>query len=636
MASQPACIFLPSVALQFDTFPVSLAHMHPEVAKLVEAGRINAAVGERLSQVAPGCYLLSKSWGAGKVVSWSLRDKKVIVDFAEKSGQEMDLQFVMQKTEPLQADDFRAKKIEQIEELRHLAKSDPVELAAHVLQSHGNSMTLDAFEKELNGPVIPAADFKKWWDNAKKLMAASKRVVVPPRRTDMIVLRTGGMTPAQALVADFEAARDLKVKAKTLEAIAAEVHLFADDEDTLRRLYEDIEAEVKRGTRLHLGNVFELLLIRDQMAASSKVQIAEEATRLSEVIRSEYTRVSEAIAGMSAIRQREIYDAFPSAFGGQWVEKLMGVVEKAGARGLGEIAKIFEARGELAALEDYLRRAITRRSLGHEALIWVCREREASGARVFSADVGAAILNQLESDFIADGPRKSQRLQSLLGEDKELLSDLVSLMDVNEARNFGRRLMECPVFNELDKKSLMARVIKARPETETLVSGEDKGKEEELLVSWSSLEARRAELQELVSVRIPQNREDVKIARSYGDLRENFEYKSAKDMEKYLNSRRRDLERDVARARGTDFKGVDCGMVNIGTVVTLSNDKGETYQLSVLGAWDSDPEKRWVSYLSEAGAALLHAKVGDQVQLRDHDNQQQMNWTVAKIEPFAS
>jgi len=610
--------------------------MHPEVAKLVEAGRINAAVGERLSQVAPGCYLLSKSWGAGKVVSWSLRDKKVVVDFAEKSGQEMDLQFVMQKTEPLQADDFRAKKIEQIEELRHLAKSDPVELAAHVLQSHGNSMTLDAFEKELNGPVIPAADFKKWWDNAKKLMAASKRVVVPPRRTDMIVLRTGGMTPAQALVADFEAARDLKVKAKTLEAIAAEVHLFAEDEDTLRRLYEDIEAEVKRGTRLHLGNVFELLLIRDQMAGSSKVQIAEEATRLSEVIRSEYTRVSEAIAGMSAIRQREIYDAFPSAFGGQWVEKLMGVVEKAGARGLGEIAKIFEARGELAALEDYLRRAITRRSLGHEALIWVCREREASGARVFSADVGAAILNQLESDFIADGPRKSQRLQSLLGEDKELLSDLVSLMDVNEARNFGRRLMECPVFNELDKKSLMARVIKARPETETLVSGEDKGKEEELLVSWSSLEARRAELQELVSVRIPQNREDVKIARSYGDLRENFEYKSAKDMEKYLNSRRRDLERDVARARGTDFKGVDCGMVNIGTVVTLSNDKGETYQLSVLGAWDSDPEKRWVSYLSEAGAALLHAKVGDQVQLRDHDNQQQMNWTVAKIEPFAS
>ena len=164
--------------------------MHPDVAKLVEAGRVNAAVGQRLSQVAPGCYLLSKSWGAGKVVSWSLRDKIVIVDFADKHGQEMDLQFVLQKTEPLQPDDFRAKKLEQVEELRHLAKSDPVGLAAHVLQSHGNSMTLDAFEKEINGPVIPQVEYKKWWDNAKKIMAASKRVVVPPRRTEMIVLRS--------------------------------------------------------------------------------------------------------------------------------------------------------------------------------------------------------------------------------------------------------------------------------------------------------------------------------------------------------------------------------------------------------------------------------------------------------------
>jgi len=184
------------------------------------------------------------------------------------------------------------------------------------------------------------------------------------------------------------------------------------------------------------------------------------------------------------------------------------------------------------------------------------------------------------------------------------------------------------------KKSLMARIIKAKPETETLVSGEDKNKEEELLVSWASLEARRAELKELVSVRIPQNREDVKIARSYGDLRENFEYKSAKDMEKYLNSRRSDLEKDVARARGTDFKGVDCVTVNIGTVITLSNAAGASYSLSVLGAWDSDPDKRWVSYLSEAGAGLLGKKVGDQVQLRDHDTEQQKDWKINSIEPF--
>jgi transcription elongation GreA/GreB family factor len=610
--------------------------MHPDVAKLVEAGRINAAVGQRLSQVAPGSYLVSKSWGAGKVVSWSLRDKIVVIDFAEKTGQEMDLQFVLQKTESLQPDDFRARKLEQIEELRALAKSDPVELAAHLLISHNNAMTLDAFEKELNGPVIPAADFKKWWDNAKKAITASKRIIIPTRRTELISLRAGEMTPAQALIDDFEAARDLKIKAKFLETIANEIHHFSDVNESLPSLYASVETTCRAAMKLNLGHVLELLLIRDQIAKATGVALPTELTKVTDFVRSEYNRVAEAITTLSAARQREIYDAFPAAFGANWVDKLMGIVEKAGARGMGEIAKIFDARDELGALEDYLRRAITRRSLGHEALMWICRERKMMAANVFTADVGAAILNQLETDFIADGARKTQRLQAMLGEDKELLGDMVNLMDTNEARNFGRRLMECPCFNELDKKSLMARVIRARPETETLVSGEEKSKDDELLVSWDSLEARRAELDDLVSQRIPQNREDVKIARSYGDLRENFEYKSAKDMEKYLNSRRRELEKEIARARGTDFKGVDTAVINIGTVVSLSNSSGGSYTISVLGAWDSAPDKNWVSYLSEAGAGLLHKKIGDTVELRDHETEQKVSWTVAAIQPFSA
>ena len=75
-------------------------------------------------------------------------------------------------------------------------------------------------------------------------------------------------------------------------------------------------------------------------------------------------------------------------------------------------------------------------------------------------------------------------------------------------------------------------------------------------------------------MKIPQNKEDVKVARSYGDLRENFEYKSAKDLEKFLNHRRTALEREIALARGTDFKGADTKTVNIGTAVVLADDKG--------------------------------------------------------------
>ena len=99
--------------------------MHPDVAKLVEAGRIPKPVGERLSQLAPGNFCIHKSFGAGKVVDWDLPGKKVIIDFEKSTGQTMELQFAFQKTEWIPADDFRAKKIEQLEELRALSKSDP-------------------------------------------------------------------------------------------------------------------------------------------------------------------------------------------------------------------------------------------------------------------------------------------------------------------------------------------------------------------------------------------------------------------------------------------------------------------------------------------------------------------------------
>jgi transcription elongation GreA/GreB family factor len=291
-------------------------------------------------------------------------------------------------------------------------------------------------------------------------------------------------------------------------------------------------------------------------------------------------------------------------------------------------------RGELPALVNHLRSTIARRALGTDALIWVCRERKTAAAEVFSPDVGASILNLLENDHLSDGPRKTSRLQSLLGDDKTLLTDLVAIMDVNEARNFARRLLDCPVFGELEKKSLMARIIKARPETGELVSGGGDRREENLLVSWESLEKKKAELEELVKVRIPQNTKDISIARSYGDLRENFEYKSAKDLQRYLGHRKNELEKDIHRARGTDFKGSDASKVNIGTIVTLRDVTGATEEMTVLGAWDSDPEKKLVSYLSEVGKALVGRAPGETVEVRDAATEAMRSLTIVSIRPY--
>ncbi|MBX3742757.1 MAG: GreA/GreB family elongation factor [Akkermansiaceae bacterium] len=609
--------------------------MHPDVAKLVDAGRIPKPVGERLSQLAPGNFCLHKSFGAGKVVDWDLPGKKVTIDFERSSGQVMELQFAFQKTEWIPSDDFRAKKIEQLEELRTLAKKDPVELIVHLLQSHGGSMTGEALEKQISGGVVAEGNFKKWWDSAKKALKESRRVVVPQKRTEALVLRDGDRTPAEALVADFEAARDIKGMIKALEAIAADIGAFENDSDALKRLLHDIDEGAKKAARVQLGQALQLVAARDEVIGSSKaLELDPTAVRLSDLIlTADSSRLADEAGTLPSGRQRAIYEAFPNAFGDEWVEKMVHVFDKVGARGVTEIARILSDRGELEALEAHLRSTLARRALGPDALIWVCRERKGASAEVFSADVGASILNLLENDHLSDGPRKTSRLQTLLSEDKTLLQDLVEAMDINESRNFSRRLLDCPVFAELEKKSLMARIIKARPETAELVGGEGK-KEEPLLVSWDSLEKKKLELDELIRVRIPQNTKDISIARSYGDLRENFEYKSAKDLQKVLMRRKSELEKDIARARGTDFKGSDASKVNAGTVITFTDESGKEIVMTVLGAWDSDPDTKVVSYLSEVGKSLMERVVGDEVKVRDSVTEALQTLTIRSIKPF--
>ena len=610
--------------------------MHPDVAKLVEAGRIPEPVGERLSRLAPGNFCTHKSFGAGKVVDWDLPGKKVVIDFEKATGKSMELKFAIQKTEWIPEDDFRAKKIEQLEELRDLSKNDPVGMVIHLLASHGGKMTADALEKELSGGVIPEEKFKKWWDSTKKALRASRKAMVPQKRTEAIVLRAEDFSPAKAMLADFEDARDIRGMIKALEAIASDIGAFDEDHTALAQLLGDIDEGAKKAARVQLGHALQLVAARDEVIGSTKtLELDPGAVRLSDMLATaDMSKLTEEVGALPSGRQRAVYEAFPGAFGDEWVGKMVLVFDQVGARGVTEIAKLLIERGEIPALLEHLRSAITRRELGGDALIWVCRERKKSSVEVFIPDVGAAVLNLLENDHLADGPRTTSRLQSLLGDDKKLLTDLVSIMDDHEARNFARRLLDCPVFGELEKKSLMARIIKARPETGELVNGSNKRREEPLLVSWESLEKRKGELDEIIRVRIPQNTKDISVARSYGDLRENFEYKSAKDMQKYLMFRKAELERDLAKARGTDFKGSDASQINIGTIVTLLDAAGAESEVTVLGAWDSDPEKKLVSYLSELGKALMGRKIGEEVEVRDQVTEQLEVHKVKAIRPY--
>src|SRR5205807_7673583 len=120
-------------------------------------------------------------------------------------------------------------------------------------------------------------------------------------------------------------------------------------------------------------------------------------------------------------------------------------------------------------------------------------------------------------------------------------------------------------------RSLLARIVKSYPAVQSLISGEQSRHDAALLVSWESLERRKNAYTELVQKKIPANSKEIAIARSYGDLRENHEYKAAKEMQKLLMRQKAELETQLVRARGTDFTTSPADVVGMGSVVRATD-----------------------------------------------------------------
>jgi len=134
-----------------------------------------------------------------------------------------------------------------------------------------------------------------------------------------------------------------------------------------------------------------------------------------------------------------------------------------------------------------------------------------------------------------------------------------------------------------------------------------------LYATAESIETRRLELKKLLDEEIPTNRRAIEEARAMGDLRENFEYKSARQRHEYLSARVEALKGDLGRVRTFDPSSIDSSKARIGSTLRLESADGDDRSLTILGPWESAPERDIISYDSELGQSLLGSKVGDDV-----------------------
>src|SRR5262249_8215802 len=133
---------------------------------------------------------------------------------------------------------------------------------------------------------------------------------------------------------------------------------------------------------------------------------------------------------------------------------------------------------------------------------------------------------------------------------------------------------------------------------------ETKKKEDFIFSTKEAFETKRAELEKLIKVELPQNRKAVGEAAALGDLRENYEYKAARERQEYLIHQVELLQNELNRVRVLDPAQIDCTEVRPGTRVSLSQPSGKQLLITLLGPWDSNPTVGIYSYQAPIGILL--------------------------------
>lgn len=607
--------------------------MDAELEKLVEAGKLTARAADQLEKLKPGAFCLHKSWGFGRVTEWNLLLNQILIDFPGKKAHAMQLSYAADNLTLIPPEHFLAKKANDLEGIKALVKKDPAGLMRNILESLGGSATVTQISQLMLGDIFSEPEWKRWWDSTKKILNKEGYFLIPTKKSEPIQLRGEKISRANELIAFFEQARQPKEQAAALDQIIKFHHEFDKPETQLQPIVNTIEEAAARNQRLNPALVFELVMARDDLLERCpQLKTTNADLTLTRLIAQEETRLPAVLPKLPSGKERRVLQALPAALGPGWTVRGFQLMQGNHARAVLQIPRVFAEAGLQAELRAYLHRGIREHSVTSEALVWLCRERAGEWQELITPDLLGAILSALERDQHNENSRGS-KLRDLLLDDRDLIPDMFAGAEVGVARDAMRRLMLTPVFDELTKRSLLARIIKLYPELESVITGEQKEeKSAALVVSWSSLDKRKAEYEELVNKKIPENSKEIGVARSYGDLRENFEFKAAKEMQAVLMRRKSELETALHNARGTAFESPDTTQVSIGTIVTLrDSDSGKEEVYTVLGAWDGDPDRGIISYQTAIGQALLSHKVGEIVTLTD--DAETRRFAILSIEP---
>ena len=235
------------------------------------------------------------------------------------------------------------------------------------------------------------------------------------------------------------------------------------------------------------------------------------------------------------------------------------------------------------------------------------------------------LLNKIEPS-----PRYKDLVKKVLniisGKRYAIVRQIIEGKDLEFIKEFLLLASKCSSFGDHDLKILRSLAEVVQPSLIKI-----KKSRNDINIVWTTEEGlmkTQDRIKHIGTIEIVDNAKEIEVARSYGDLRENSEYKFALERRSRLQGELKMLSDQLKQARVITKVDIQADEVGVGSIVELKDSKGNMLTYTILGPWDANTDSNVLSFQSKLAQAMIGNKKGDTFQFREEE------YTVLNISSF--
>jgi len=563
-----------------------------------------------------GNYVFHRTWGVGRISA--MQGDEIVVDFAKKRGHSMSLKMAVNALQTLSKNHIWVLKATQKKEKLHeRVKNEHAWALKTIIKSFDNSCDLKRIKAELVPSVLSAGEWTAWSGKARDILKTDPGFGVSQNNVDLFTVRDRPISIGEKLYNEFKAGKNFFDRIAVIREFESQKEAEMDS-DFFNEMFAYFTGYLRSYSQVNEQVVASFLLVKEM--ARKLPQLGAGITVTFEDIFNNIEDIPALFINLKDSKLKEDFLLQTKLFIPSWPDiylrlfpyiLLPSIIASLDKEGYGDRITAM-MRDCFENYRDY-----------REAVVWFLKN-EKNPQRFSSAGITEekkiiTLIYILDITFrdidnhreTTENRKINKNAYTLLFKDG-MLESFIAKADRDTMIRIYTLVDDVKDLDPADKLKLKSIIQERDPEIK--FAGETEKKVSRgLMVTAAKYEEKQKQLAHIMDVEVPANSKEIAYALSLGDLRENAEYKAAKEKQEILNSTVAKLKEEIERAQIFDPSTVNADRVSFGTKVVLTNnDTGEETEYTILGPWESDPENHVISYLSPFGNAVLNKKPGDE------------------------